>query len=83
MSGWTEAESIAYLRDVGFGQESWAAVRTGMARHPFRAPFLASYWFGNETVKALREAPTVDRATLIAALFEQAQSIESLRLAVA
>ncbi len=82
-SGWTADESIAYLRDVGFGQESWARVRTGMAQHPFRAPFLASYWFGNETVKALREAPATNRAQLIAALFDEVHSIDSLRLAVA
>jgi hypothetical protein len=82
-SGWTKDESIAYLRDVGFGQESWATVRTGMALHPFRAPFLASYWFGNEAVKALREDPAVDRDALRAALFRNAHSIDSLRAAVA
>ncbi len=81
-SGWSRETAIAYLCDVGFGQESWAAVRTGMALHPFRGPFLASYWFGNETVKELRENPRVDRAALVAALFGGVHSIDSLRAAL-
>jgi hypothetical protein len=83
MSGWTKEASITYLRDVGFGQESWATVRTGMAQHPFRAPFLASYWFGNETVKALRENAAIDRAALVGALFAGVASVDSLPLAAA
>ncbi len=81
-SGWTRAQSIDYLRDVGFGQESWATVRTGMALHPFRGPFLASYWFGNETVKILREDPRVDRGALHDALYRGVQSVASLPAAV-
>lgn len=83
MSGWTRETSMAYLEDVGFGQASWSAGRTTMAQHPFRAPFLASYWFGNETVKQLREDPATDRKTLIDALFRGIHSIESLQQAVA
>lgn len=80
LSGWTPARSVDYLRAVGFGQESWANVRTVMAQHPFRGAFLASYWFGNETVKELRETtPTEKRAELISALFGSVHSIESLR----
>lgn len=83
VSGWSADASVAYLRDVGFGQESWANVRTGMAQHPFRAPFLASYWYGNETVKALREDPAIERDRLVGALFRGVHSIASLRQAVA
>jgi len=81
-SDWTRDDAIAYLRDVGFGQESWATVRTAMALHPFRGIFLASYWFGNETVKALREAARDRRERLIDALFREVNSIASLRVAV-
>lgn len=82
-SGWTREQSIAYLEDVGFGQRSWATVRTGMALHPFRGIFLASYWFGNETVRALRLAATdeTSRTRLLEALFRQVHSVTSLRLA--
>jgi len=81
-SGWTQADSITYLRDIGFGQESWASVRTEMALHPFRGIFLASYWFGNETVKTLREAAGTRREPLVAALFREVNSIGSLQTAV-
>jgi len=80
VSDWSPAQSVRYLRDVGFGQESWANVRTVMAQHPFRGAFLASYWFGNETVKELRERlPAGKRAELTSALFHGVQSIDSLR----
>lgn len=81
VSGWTKAQSIAYLCDVGFAQESWSTVRTGMALHPFRGPFLASYWFGNETVKSLREAGKPE--LLRDQLYRHVHSIESLRTTVA
>jgi tetrahydromethanopterin S-methyltransferase subunit G len=80
-SGWTREASIAYLHDVGFGQRSWATVRTAMALHPFRGIFLASYWFGNETVKALREEPA-GHERLVDALFREVHSIASLRARV-
>jgi tetrahydromethanopterin S-methyltransferase subunit G len=80
-SGWTREASIAYLRDVGFGQVSWATVRTAMALHPFRGIFLASYWFGNETVKALREEHA-RHERLVDALFREVHSIASLRARV-
>ncbi len=82
-AGWTRDEAIGYLRDVGFGQTSWATVRTAMALHPFRGLFLASYWFGNETVRSLREAADGARKKrLTDALFREVHSISSLRLAV-
>ena len=80
--GWTRERSIAYLREVGFGQESWATVRTTMALHPFRGIFLASYWFGNETVRSLRLASRDGSRTLVDALFRNVHSIASLRSAV-
>jgi hypothetical protein len=82
-SGWTQAQSIAYCIDTGFAAEPWAIVRTKMAMHPFRGAFLASYWFGNETVRALRSDPAVDRAVLVDALYRNVHCIESLRAAVA
>ena len=82
-SCWTREESVAYLQDVGFGQLSWATVRTGMAQHPFRGAFLASYWFGNETVKQLREAHSSERRpALIQQLYRGVHSLDSLRAAL-
>jgi hypothetical protein len=54
-SGWSAERCVAYFQSVGLGQEPWARVRTKMAQHDFRGPFLGSYWFGCEAVGALRE----------------------------
>jgi hypothetical protein len=54
-SGWSAERCVDYFQSVGLGQEPWARVRTKMAQHAFRGPFLGSYWFGCEAVGALRE----------------------------
>ncbi len=73
-------ESVAdYLRDVGFGQEAWVQGRLRFASHPFRGPFIASYFAGNEAVRKVRErAP--DRAAFAAHLYSQVHSPESLAM---
>jgi hypothetical protein len=53
-----------------------------MALHPFRGPFLASYWFGNETVKSLREHAAGKREHLLDQLYRHVHSIASLRMAL-
>lgn len=50
----------AYLTDVGVMQEARVNGRLGMAAHPFRGPFIASYFYGNEIVKRVREATSND-----------------------
>ena len=44
-----------YLRTAAFGQEAWVQGRLRMAEHPFRGPFIASYYAGNESVRQVRE----------------------------
>ncbi len=63
-SGWSAERCVEYFQSVGLGQEPWARVRTKMAQHAFRGPFLGSYWFGCEAVGALREraGPSPSRA---------------------
>jgi hypothetical protein len=79
-SGWTPEQSIAYLQETGFGQESWARVRTKMAMHPFRGPFLGSYWFGCEAVREVRSrTPAEAMPAFISFLYRQVNSPESLR----
>jgi hypothetical protein len=50
-----EAEVASYLESKAFGQPAWVSGRIRLARHPFRGPFIASYWFGNEAVRVARE----------------------------
>jgi hypothetical protein len=47
-----------YLRTTAMGQEAWVQGRLRMAAHPFRGPFISSYWAGNECVRKVRERVT-------------------------
>jgi hypothetical protein len=82
VSGWPEERAAAYLRDRAFGQDAWVAGRIGFARQPFHGPFLAHYWYGNETVRAVRlraeAAGPVARTAFVTYLYERLHSPESL-----
>jgi hypothetical protein len=74
-------EVADYLRTAGFGQEAWVAGRLRMAAHPFRGPFIASYWAGDASVRRLRERCRPDRrGEMLAALYDHVQSPQSLEL---
>ncbi|RYD34019.1 MAG: PEP-CTERM sorting domain-containing protein, partial [Verrucomicrobiaceae bacterium] len=45
------------------------------AAHPFRGPFISSYWAGNESVRRVRERVTKDQwPTFLDALYSNANS---------
>jgi len=75
-------EDVAnYLRTTAMGQEAWVQGRLRMAAHPFRGPFISSYWAGNEVVRKVRERVTDDqRPAFIKALYSYANSPESLSM---
>jgi hypothetical protein len=76
------AETVAdYLRHTAIGQDAWIKGRLRLAAHPFRGPFIASYWAGNESVRRVRESVTdARRRDFIAYLFGQAHSPDSLKM---
>jgi hypothetical protein len=76
------ADTVAdYLRNIAMGQEAWVQGRLRMAAHPFRGPFISSYWAGNECVRKVRERVTAEqRPAFITALYHRAQSPASLSL---
>lgn len=76
------AEKVAdYLRDTAMGQEAWVQGRLRMAAHPFRGPFISSYWTGNEAVRQVRERVTPEqRPAFIEALYHRPQSPASLAM---
>lgn len=68
-----------YLRTVAMGQDAWIEGRLRMAAHPFRGPFIASYWAGNECVRKVRERlRKEDRPAFLETLFFHANSPASL-----
>ncbi len=70
-----------YLRTAAFGQEAWVQGRLRMAEHPFRGPFIASYYAGNESVRKVRvRTPAADRGAFNAYLYGQVHSPDSLEM---
>jgi hypothetical protein len=75
------AEVADYLRTAAFGQDAWVAGRLRMAAHPFRGPFIASYWAGNECVRRVRERVGEDRReAFLSYLYGQVHSPKSLEM---
>jgi hypothetical protein len=75
------ADVAEYMRTVGFGQEAWVQGRLRMASHPFRGPFVPSYFAGNECVRRVREATSAaDRGAFHRYLFGRNHSPESLEM---
>ena len=75
-------EDVAnYLRTVAMGQEAWVQGRLRMAAHPFRGPFISSYWAGNESVRRVRERLTKAQWPIfLEALYCNANSPQSLEM---
>ncbi len=82
MAGNEPAETVTdYMRTVGCGQEAWVQGRLRMARHPFRGPFIASYYAGNESVRRVRErVAAADRGAFMRYLYGQVHSPRSLEM---
>lgn len=82
--GWSEAQTRSYLEDIVFGQPAWVEGRIRFARHPFRGPFIASYWFGDEAVREVRERSEErgkgQKDAFIAFLYGQMNTPTSLRM---
>lgn len=81
VDGWAADRVADYLRRTAFGQEAWIQGRLRMAAHPFRGPFIASYWAGNESVRRVRErVAAAQRPGFLAYLYGQVHSPESLEM---
>lgn len=81
VEGVPEDKAADYMRNIGVMQEARVAGRIGMARHPFRGPFIASYFYGNEAVRRVRRAVEGDREkreAFIRDLYGNMHSPESL-----
>jgi hypothetical protein len=71
----------AYLRETAAGQEAWVQGRLRMAAHPFRGPFIASYWAGARAVRRVFErVGDGDYPRFVEYLYANAHSPESLDL---
>ena len=74
-------QTVKYLRDTALGQDAWVRGRLRSAAHPFKGPFAASFWAGNEVVRRVRErVPDANRPDFIRYLYGRAHSPQSLEM---
>ncbi len=79
--GWSEAKVLEFLERFSFGQRAWLEGRIRFASYSFRGPFIASYWFGNEAVREVRERITQEQwPEFIEFLYGQMHSPRSMVL---
>ncbi|HRY53505.1 MAG TPA: hypothetical protein P5133_02705 [Spirochaetia bacterium] len=52
--GEAEAEAASYLRERGFAVDPYVDGRIAQAKHPYKGPFNASYYFGDKAVREVR-----------------------------
>lgn len=78
---WPREQVEKYLRDHAFAQSAWILGRLRFASHPFRGPFVASYWFGDEAVREVRERVTpAQHKAFIEYLYGSMNTPASLRM---
>ncbi len=79
--GWPLEKVRDFIEQTCFPQEAWREGRLRFAAHPFRGPFIASYWFGDEAVREVRErAGREKRQEFVRFLYGQMHTPTSLRM---
>jgi hypothetical protein len=78
---WTLEQVREFLQNTAFPQPTWREGRLRFAAHPFRGAFIASYWFGDEAVREVRERTSPEnRKAFIQYLYGQMHTPSSLRM---
>ncbi|HWG85290.1 MAG TPA: hypothetical protein VNT60_07425 [Deinococcales bacterium] len=79
--GWPLERVHAFLEETAFPQAAWLEGRLRFAAHPFRGPFIASYWFGDEAVREVRlSAGEARRQEFVDFLYGSMNTPDSLRM---
>ncbi len=70
----------AFLERFAFGEENWIASRLRFFQHFLRAPFIYSYWRGNEAVRAVyQRVPEADRKRFYQFLYTNMLSSDTVK----
>jgi hypothetical protein len=78
---WTLEHVREFLQDTAFPQPIWREGRLRFASHPFRGAFIASYWFGDEVVREVRERTKPEhQKAFVKYLYGQMHTPSSLRM---
>ena len=68
---------VSYIRETGFALDPYVDGRISQAKHIYRGPFNASYYFGNQAVRELRlKTPTDKFGVFIEYLYGRMHSLE-------
>jgi hypothetical protein len=77
---WEPARVRGYLQETAFPQPAWLEGRLRMAAHPYRGAFIASYWFGDEAVREVRERVPADRlGAFVEYLYGSLNTVQSVK----
>ncbi len=75
--GEPEESVVLYIKETGFAIDPYVDGRINQAKHIYRGPFNASYYYGNQAVRAKRLAtPRESYPDFIAYLYGQMHSLE-------
>ncbi len=78
--GQDEAKIVRYIEETGFALDPYVDGRIIQAKHAYRGPFIASYYFGNEAVREVRLRTPKDRyGDFLRYLYENMHSLEGFR----
>ncbi len=79
--GWNLDKVRDFMETSCFPQPAWLEGRLRFAAHPFRGPFIASYWYGDEAVREVRErVGAAGRAAFVNFLYGSMNSVASLKM---
>lgn len=76
----SDAEVASFLREFAFGEESWIQSRLRFFKHGLRAPFIYSYWRGNEAVQEVyRKLPETNKQAFYQFLYKNMLSADTVK----
>ncbi|MEH7009313.1 hypothetical protein V7087_00595 [Neobacillus niacini] len=76
----SDEEVGSFLREFGFGEENWIQSRLRFFKHSLRAPFIYSYWRGNEAVQEVyKKLPESLKPSFYEFLYKNMLSADTLK----
>jgi hypothetical protein len=76
--GEEESKIVSYVKETGFALDPYVDGRIRQAKHVYRGPFNASYYFGNQAVREVRlRTPPEEYSDFIAFLYGNIHSLDS------
>ena len=76
----SDEEVSSFLREFAFGEDQWINSRLRFFKHTLRAPFIYSYWRGNEAVQEVyKKLPKHHKSTFYNFLYKNMLSADTVK----